>query len=239
MLHYYLGKRGDSMSEEDYWWDIANATKMGEYLTRKERELINSFLENSNISTCLDVACGSGRFSIPISQHGINIVAVDYDLVPLRKLKDKTRGGGEKIMIIRGDMAKLPFKESSFDCIVSVQTVDHLDVKNLVGECNKLLRKRGFLLFTMSNKHSYKKYIHRILSSYRTFYRYPFDEIMSYLEEEGFEVLKCTGYSWIPFKRNSNSILIGFFEFLENILRLSHFPAISPAVFFIANKKGR
>ena len=76
---------------EDYYWDIANATKMGEYLTRKELKFINSFLENSNISTCLDVACGSGRFSIPISQHGINVVAVDYDLIPLRKLKDKTK----------------------------------------------------------------------------------------------------------------------------------------------------
>ena len=66
---------------------------MGEYLTRKEREVIDSFLENSNVSTCtcLDVACGSGRFSIPISQHGINVVAVDYDLIPLRKLKDKTK----------------------------------------------------------------------------------------------------------------------------------------------------
>ena len=80
---------------EGYYWDIANATKMGEYLNQKEQEVTNSFLENKKISTCLDVACGSGRFSIPISQHGINIVAADYDLVPLRKLKDKTGGGGE------------------------------------------------------------------------------------------------------------------------------------------------
>ena len=76
---------------EDYYWDIANATKMGEYLNRKEQEAIDSFLKSNEIGTCLDVACGSGRFSIPISQHGINVVAVDYDLVPLRKLKDKTR----------------------------------------------------------------------------------------------------------------------------------------------------
>ena len=76
---------------EDYYWDIANATKMGEYLNRKEREVVDSFLKSNEIGTCLDVACGSGRFSVPISQHGINVVAVDYDLVPLRKLKDKTK----------------------------------------------------------------------------------------------------------------------------------------------------
>ena len=76
---------------EDYYWDIVNATKVGEYLYRKERAFVDSFLKNHNIGICLDVACGSGRFSIPISQHGIKVVAVDYDLVPLRKLKDKTR----------------------------------------------------------------------------------------------------------------------------------------------------
>ena len=141
-------------------------------------------------------------------------------------------------MIIRGDANKQPFKESCFDCVVSIETVDYLDAKDFFKECSRVLRKGGFLLFTSANKHSYKKYIHRVLSSYRTFYRYSFDEIRSYLEEKGFEVKKCIGYNWIPFKRNSNSILLGLFEFLENILRLNHFHRISPGVFFIAKKKG-
>lgn len=221
---------------EYYYWDIANATKMGKYLNRKEQEVIVSFLKNNEIGTCLDVACGSGRFSIPISQYGIKVVAVDYDLVPLRKLIEKSR---EQIMTIRADANKLPFKESCFDCIVSVETADYLDVKNFLTECNKILRKDRFLLFTSGNKHSYKRYIHRILSIYRTFYRYSFEEIRSYLEEEGFEMMKCVGYNWIPFNRDSYSILISFFEFLESLLRLHHLPSISPAVFIITKKKGR
>ena len=142
-------------------------------------------------------------------------------------------------MIVRGDMNKLPLKESSFDCIVSVQTVDYLDAKKVFRGCNRVLRKGGVFIFTMGNNHSYKKYIHRVLRSYRTFFRYSFDEIMAYLEEEGFEVKKCRGYNWIPFNRVSNNVLIGLFVFLECVLRLGHFPAISPAVFFVAKKKGR
>lgn len=95
----------------------------------------------------------------------------------------------------------------------------------------------AFSLFTTANKHSYKRCIHRILSSYRVFYRHSFDDITSYLEEEGFEVMECQGFNWVPFNRDSNSILLGFFEFLENVLRLSRLPAISPEVFFIAKKK--
>ena len=62
---------------KDYYWDIANTTRVGEYLSRKEGKFINSFLKENNISFCLDVGCGSGRFSIPISQHRINVVSVE------------------------------------------------------------------------------------------------------------------------------------------------------------------
>ena len=140
-------------------------------------------------------------------------------------------------MTIRADANKLPFKESSFDCIVSVESVDYLDAKDFFRECNKVLRNTGYLLFTSANKHSYKGYIHRVLSTYKTFYRYSFDEIRSYLEEEGFKIEKCVGYNWIPFKRNSNSVLNPLFEFLEKVLRLDRHPAISPAVFFITKEK--
>ncbi|MCZ7393343.1 MAG: class I SAM-dependent methyltransferase [Candidatus Methanoperedens sp.] len=219
---------------EDYYWDTVNETKVGDYLTRKGREFIDSFLEDNKIGTCLDVACGSGRFSIPIFQHGINIVAVDYDLVPLKKLKAKNES--LSIQICRGDANKLPFKKSSFDCVVSIETVDYLDAEKFIRQCNKLLKIDGFILFTLSNNSSYKKYIQRALSKHRIFYRYAFHDIVSYLEKEGFKVERCIGYNWIPFKRGSNSNLIATFEILEKILRLEYFSAFSPWVFFIAKK---
>lgn len=227
--------RGYTM-EDYYWEDIANKTKMGDYLTRKEREFIDSFLEINNIGTCLDVACGSGRFGIPISQAGINVVALDYDLVPLRKLKAKSRES-VSIQICRGDANKLPFKKSSFDCILSIETVDYLDAESFIRQCNKLLKTDGFLLFTSGNNNSYKKYIHRALSKHRIFYRYAFHDIVSSLEKEGFKVEKCIGYNWVPFDRSSNNILIALFEFLENIFLLKYFYSISPWVFIIAKKK--
>lgn len=220
---------------EDYYWDIANRTKMGDYLTRNERKFIDSFLEDNNISTCLDVACGSGRFSIPISRRGINVVAVDYDHVPLRKLKNEIER--EQISIMRCDANKLPFKKNRFDCIVSLEAVDYLEIKSFFKECNRVLRKDGTLLFSILNRYSYKKYMQRALSKYRTFYRYSFDDVVCHLNEAGFEAKKCTGYNWLPFKRNSNNSLIGFFEFLEKALGLGSLAAISPWVFFVALKK--
>jgi ubiquinone/menaquinone biosynthesis C-methylase UbiE len=82
-------------------------------------KFIDDFLDKNgeNIKICLDVACGSGRFSIPISQYGIDVAALDIDLIPLRKLNGKSEG----IMVARGDANCLPFKNSSFDCIFQLK----------------------------------------------------------------------------------------------------------------------
>lgn len=225
---------------EDYYWDIANRTKMGDYLTRNERKFIDSILEDNNISTCLDVACGSGRFSIPIFRRGINVVAIDYDHIPLRKLKNKIKRehiSREQISIMRCDANELPFKKSKFDCIVSLEVVDYLEIKSFFKECNRVLRKNGILLFSILNSYSYKRYVQRTLGKYRTFYRYSFDDAVRYLNEAGFEVKKCTGYNWLPFKRNSNNNFIGIFEFLEKALGMGSLAAISPWVLFVALKR--
>lgn len=221
---------------EDYYWDVANKTKMGEYLTRKERGFIDLFLKDNSISSCLDVACGSGRFSIPISKKGIKVISLDYDIVPLIKLKAND-GSSKSIQICRGDANKLPFKNSSFDCIVSIETVDYIDAINFLRQCKEILRKNGFLIFSLSNNSSYKKYLHRALSKHRTFYRYSFRDIKLCLQKEGFKVERCIGYNWIPFKRNSNTSLISFFEFFETLFCMHCFPSISPWIFFIAKKK--
>jgi len=34
---------------EEYYWDTANATRMGDYLTREVLKFINKFLDNSSI----------------------------------------------------------------------------------------------------------------------------------------------------------------------------------------------
>lgn len=225
---------GSDLLTEDYIWDIANSTKMGEYLTKKELKFINDFLDKNkrNISVCLDVACGSGRFSIPISQHGINVAAVDIDLIPLRKLIGVSR----EITVIRGDANRLPFKDSSFDCVFSIETIDYLDAINLLKEYKRVLKDNGFLIITTANRYSYKRYIHLFLSRHRIFYRNSFREMRLYLEGDSFKILNCLGYNWLPFKRASNNIFIILFEFLENILQLGRLIGVSPWVIIAAKK---
>jgi hypothetical protein len=97
-----------------------------------------------------------------------------------------------------------------------------------------LIKDDGFLIISTSNRYSYKRFILRILSRYRTFYRFSFREIVFSLEEVGFNVMDSWGYNWPSFKRGSNSFLVGIFELIENVLQLGRLESISPWVIMAA-----
>ena len=78
---------------EDYYWDHCNATAGGQYLDSKERSIIYEFLDNYTPRLCLDIACGSGRFSLSFAERGICVVAGDRDPVPIKKLQCSLLGG--------------------------------------------------------------------------------------------------------------------------------------------------
>lgn len=71
---------------EDYYWDYCNATIAGQYLDSQERLIVCEFLEDYTPRLCLDIACGSGRFSLSIMEKGICVVAGERDPVPIKKL---------------------------------------------------------------------------------------------------------------------------------------------------------
>ena len=78
---------------EDYYWDYCNATTAGQYLDFQERSIIYEFLDNYTPRLCLDIACGSGRFSLSFAERGICVVAGDRDPVPIKKLQCSLLGG--------------------------------------------------------------------------------------------------------------------------------------------------
>lgn len=226
---------------EDYYWDYYNATTGGQYLDSQERLVVREFLDSRTPRLCLDIACGSGRFSLPVMDRGIRIVAGDRDPVPLKKLHNKLFGlrNKETIMhILRIDAEYLPFREKTFDCILSLQTIGYIDAQRFFSECNRILQDEGWLLFNEANRHSYKAVIHRRDSKSTRFYRHSHSEICSMLIGSGFQIEKVTGMNWLPIKRDSNNRWVPFVSKIESGLKLSNYPSISPWVFYVAQKRG-
>lgn len=240
------------LSKSEYFWDKWNSNPVGQYLTEYEKHYIDLvFQENKNIKSVLDVGCGSGRFSIPIHNKGIKVVALEYDKIPLVKLKSKD----QTIPMILGDGKKLPFKNQSFDCIICIQALDYIDIKQdfFFKECNRTLKKTGLLLFTLRNKNSYKRFITRLMTL-NDRYSLPFtslndslpvtslNDLKQKLYNIGFTIEKVKGYNWVPLSRYDTSKFINstkvvhYFASFERLFKLEALLSISPWFFVTARK---
>jgi len=224
---------------EDFYWDSLNASAAGQYLDFQERSIIYEFLDNYTPRLCLDIACGSGRFSLSFAERGICVVAGDRDPVPIKKLQCSLLGGEiwkKNTHILQIDAEHLPFQDKAFDCVLSIQTFGYTDAQQFVFECNRILQCGGWLLFNDANRHSYEAPIHRKISSSTRFYHHSYSEICSMLIDSGFRLQKAVGMNWLPIKRDSDNKLIPLASKIEDWLKLSDLPSISPWVFYIAQK---
>ncbi len=94
-----------------YWAEIASQNQ-----TEKQLQFLKNQVKPDGY--ILDVACGTGRHSIPLSQLGYGMVGLDISatLLKIAKLHSK------ESQFVRGDMRFLPFKPQAFTAVISMDT---------------------------------------------------------------------------------------------------------------------
>ncbi|MEE9150380.1 MAG: class I SAM-dependent methyltransferase [Thermoplasmata archaeon] len=98
----------------------------------------------------LEIGIGTGRFAEPLQRKGVEVVGIDISRPMLNKAQLK---GLDRL--IMGDACSLPFKDSSFDSIISVH------VLHLIENCNKALSEikrvgKGELLSVLYTKSDFE-----------------------------------------------------------------------------------
>lgn len=225
-------KNENQSLQNRYFPEFAASTVMGRYITQKEMDFIDTFLEGEHNRLILDVGGGSGRFAIPLYKKGANIIVLDYDQVPLSILRDK----GENISCIRGDGQRLCFKSETFDVVLVIEAIEPVrDKKLLIREIFRVLKNNGILIATLLNKFSYKIF-HPNHKKRPQCYFTTYIKFKRRLEYSGFSVEKAYGFNWIPAKRASNNFLIPYYARIEEFLRLKYFPSFNPWVIIKARK---
>ncbi|MGB4849021.1 MAG: class I SAM-dependent methyltransferase [Saprospiraceae bacterium] len=69
----------------------------------------------------LDVGCGTGNYTIPLSKKGLKFTGVDPSEVMLNEAKSKS----QEIEWINGSVESLPFADNIFDGAIATLTVHH------------------------------------------------------------------------------------------------------------------
>jgi len=94
-------------------------------------------------ANALDVGCGEGRFCRLLTREGIATVGLD----PTEPLIDHARLRDPNGMYCVGRAEALPFRDASFDLVVSyLSLLDIADAETAVCEMARLLRPNGSLL---------------------------------------------------------------------------------------------
>lgn len=143
-------------------------------LTRKAYEKTIPKLLNKNIKLkILDYGCGVKPYQHLFEGHIEKYIGVDVGNNP-----------NADICINPGE--KLPFSNDEFDIVLSSQVLEHVkDVDQYMIECNRVLKKNGYLLLSTHGTWQYH-------ASPYDYHRWTAIGLKNLLERNNFEVEACT-----------------------------------------------
>ena len=100
----------------------------------------------------LDVACGSGYGSSYLFNKGARMsVGGDMSAEAVEAARKFYKSQGTEFVVL--DATSLPFADNSFDMIVSMETIEHLEkYEDYLSECKRVLKGGGVFICSTPNK---------------------------------------------------------------------------------------
>lgn len=100
----------------------------------------------------LDAGAGTGRFTFPLRQADCEAVALDISLEMLGEGLRRGRKTGQSFPCLAGDIGQLPFRDDTFDSVVSITVLRHFPQwPQLLKEYIRVVRRGGRILFDMAS----------------------------------------------------------------------------------------
>ena len=157
------------------WWDVKGKFKplhmfnpiRIEYITEKIKSHFNinktenNFLKNLNI---LDIGCGGGLISEPMSRLGGTVTGIDASEKNIRIAQIHARKNNLDIRYLKKSPEQLNEFEK-FDVILNLEIIEHVENVNLyIESCYKLLKKNG-IMFTATLNRTLTSYVKAIIGA--------------------------------------------------------------------------
>ena len=218
----------------DQWWDVNGKFKplhmfnpiRIEYITnnikkhygiKKDKE---NYLNGLNI---LDIGCGGGLISEPMSRLGANVTGIDASEKNVKIAKLHAKKNELKINYLNTTPENLKDFEK-FDIILNLEIIEHVNDVNLyIKSCHKLLKKNG-IMFTATLNRSMMSYIKAILGAEYILRWLPIgthdwnkfikpEELENLLSKVNFSTLDIKGFEFKPLSKKwilSNDLSVNY-----------------------------
>lgn len=148
----------------------------------------------------LEIGCGSGRNLLPFAKQGFDCYGIDFSKNMIKFAKEYCKKYNFKINLKKARAEELPFQDSSFDYVLSIATLHHLNRKEqelAVKEMARVLKPGGIALVAVWSKFPMSIFIKQKYISWtvkgKTYWRYhylftPF-ELKRLLRKHGFKIM--------------------------------------------------
>ncbi len=132
----------------------------------------------------LDLGCGTGYGSKELMKLGakevsgidINREAIKF---AIKNFQTKSDIRTKKLTFQVGDSTKLPFRNNSFDVIVSFEVIEHIqNYRKYLQEVFRVLKNRGYFIFSTPNR-----FQHRSSTSHFHFKEFTPDELIGLFKQ--------------------------------------------------------
>ena len=158
----------------DEWWDVSGKFKPLHMFNPIRIEYIldnikDHFGESSKELPLkglkiLDIGCGGGLMSEPMSRLGAEVTGIDASLKNIKVAKLHAEKNNLKINYINSSPENL-HQDENYDIILNLEIVEHVDNVDLYFEsCSKLLKKNG-IMFTATLNRTFTSFIKAIIGA--------------------------------------------------------------------------
>ena len=225
---------------------------------KKQLELYYKYLPKDK--KILEGGCGLGPYLLHLHKKGYDIVGIDYNEAPLKKIKEFDPSVNLDVM----DVRKLTFNDNTFGAYLSLGVIEHFPEgpEKAVSEAYRVLSPGGVFLVQVPIMNIFlaimtpfefikrNKFLRKIMGKKEKVYYwqqyFKLDKLKRILEDSGFEVVEIKPmdheHSIISFSKifrdkktydGANSVGLAFSRFCEKYL-----PWLTAANMILVAKKG-
>jgi SAM-dependent methyltransferase len=110
----------DTVAEE---YEAKRFSRGGRLINQREKQAVLTSIGPVDGKDILEVACGTGRFTVMLAERGANITGLDISGPMIQQGRQKARDAGvaDHVEFMRGDAARLPFPDNHFDTVIAMR----------------------------------------------------------------------------------------------------------------------
>ena len=139
----------------DWWCPRGGIFRSLRGISKFRLELISRWIPDIQNKTLVDLGCGGGLLSAPLSKKGAIVTGVDLSAASLREAKAHS---AESAQYIQSDIRHVPLPDKMADVVLLADVLDHLaDYPVALAEARRILKPGGYVFINTINRNLVSK----------------------------------------------------------------------------------